>query len=138
MKKLVVDGRDPRGLGCTGDSCDPGGSDVRPSGRCIRAGVALTALLGIVSLAAGGCRSKEHLPEVGSRTYTDFVSAFYVGLAGLQVGDDVRADAKLQQATELIPAEPAGWVDWGVLALRQRNFDPAAQRLDRADRKSVV
>ena len=61
-----------------------------------------------------------------------FVSAFYVGLAGLQVGDDVRADAKLQQATELVPAEPAGWIDWGVLALRQRNFDLAAQRLERA------
>ena len=48
------------------------------------------------------------------------------------MGDDVRADAKLQQATELVPAEPAGWVDWGVLALRQRNFDSAAQRLERA------
>ncbi|MGB9417893.1 MAG: FG-GAP-like repeat-containing protein [Acidobacteriaceae bacterium] len=83
-------------------------------------------------LATLGCRSKDRLPDVGSKTYTDFVSAFYVGLAGLQVGDDVRADAKLQQATELVPAEPAGWVDWGVLALRQRNFDAAAQRLDRA------
>jgi len=33
---------------------------------------------------------------------------------------------------KLAPGEPAGWADWGILALRQRNFDPAKQRLDRA------
>ena len=84
--------------------------------------------------AAGvlGCRSTNRLPSVGSKAYEEYVSTFYVGLAGLQVGDDVRADAKLQQATELVPGEPAGWVDWGVLALRQRNFDAAAERLGRA------
>ena len=60
------------------------------------------------------------------------VRAFYIGLAALQVGDDVRADAKLNEVTQLVPAEPAGWANWGLLALRQRNFDPAAERLERA------
>ncbi|HEY0796027.1 MAG TPA: FG-GAP-like repeat-containing protein [Acidisarcina sp.] len=62
------------------------------------------------------------------------VSAFYVGLAALQVGDDVRAESNLARSTELAPGEPAGWVNWGILALRQRNFDLAAQRLDNAHR----
>ena len=43
----------------------------------------------------GGCRSGGRLPEIGSKTYSDYLSTFYVGLAALQVGDDVRADAKL-------------------------------------------
>ena len=60
------------------------------------------------------------------------VSAFYVGLAALQVGDDVHADSRLSEVTRLVPGEPAGWANWGILALRQRNYDAAAQRLERA------
>jgi Flp pilus assembly protein TadD len=79
-----------------------------------------------------GCRSRDRLPATGSKVYTEFVSAFYTGLAGLQVGDDVRAEDKLSHAAELAPGEPAAWVDWGVLALRQRSFDAGAERLKRA------
>jgi hypothetical protein len=79
-----------------------------------------------------GCHPGGQLPKPSSKMYGDFVSTFYVGLAALEVGDDVRAEAKLADATKLVPAEPAGWADWGILALRQRNFDAAAQRLDRA------
>lgn len=79
-----------------------------------------------------GCRSGGKLPSESSQTYADFVSSFYVGLAALQVGDDVRADSSLDQATKLVPAEPAAWANWGILALRQRSFDAADQRLDRA------
>src|SRR5262249_37842969 len=39
---------------------------------------------------------------------------------------------RLSELTTLIPAEPAGWANWGVLALRQRNYDLAAQRLEKA------
>lgn len=60
------------------------------------------------------------------------VSAFYVGVSALQVGNDALADTSLEKATQIAPGEPAGWADWGILALRQRNFDPALQRLDRA------
>jgi Tfp pilus assembly protein PilF len=79
-----------------------------------------------------GCHSANRLPEKSSKQYSDFVAAFYVGLAALQVGDDVRAESSLANATNLVPGEPAGWVNWGILALRQRNFDVAAQRFDRA------
>src|SRR5579862_4118048 len=79
-----------------------------------------------------GCHSAAKLPEKGSKAYADVVSAFYVGLAALQVGDDVHAESRLSELTQLVPAEPAGWANWGVLALRQRNYDLAAQRLERA------
>ncbi len=79
-----------------------------------------------------GCHSAPKLPEKGSKAYADVVSAFYVGLAALQVGDDVHAESKLSELTQLVPTEPAGWANWGVLALRQRNYDVAAQRLVRA------
>jgi len=85
-----------------------------------------------VAAALAGCHSTGRLPETSSKTYSDFVATFYVGLAALQVGDDVRAESALSNAATLVPGEPAGWANWGILALRQRNFDAAAQRLDRA------
>ncbi len=134
MERSAVYGRDRRYAAAEfismGDVRDSLPGYAPSAGR--NRGCLLLAALACIACLIPGCRSRERLPQAGSKTYTDFVSAFYVGLAGLQVGDDVRADAKLQQATELVPAEPAAWIDWGVLALRQRNFDPAAQRLERA------
>jgi len=72
------------------------------------------------------------LPAKSSSEYNRVVRAFYISLAALQVGDDVRADAKLAELTQLVPSEPAGWANWGLLALRQRNFEAAAERLERA------
>ena len=94
--------------------------------------VASLLLLGSVAVVFSGCHSVPKLPEKGSKAYADVVSAFYVGLAALQVGDDVHAESKLAEVTQLVPTEPAGWANWGVLALRQRNYDVAAQRLERA------
>src|SRR5580658_3497071 len=83
-------------------------------------------------LALAGCHPGDRLPAPSSKAYSDFVSTFYVGLAALQVGDDVRAENSLAEAVKLVPAEPAAWTNWGILALRQRNFDAAAQRFDHA------
>jgi tetratricopeptide (TPR) repeat protein len=88
------------------------------------------ALLTAACLA--GCRTGAKLPDKSSIEYREAVKAFYVGLAGLQVGDDVRAESKLAQLTQAVPEEPAGWANYGLLALRQRNFDAAAERLERA------
>ncbi len=85
-----------------------------------------------VLLLTTSCQSGGKLPAKPSKEYNEVVRAFYVGLAALQVGDDVRADTKLAEVTQLVPPEPAGWANWGLLALRQRNFDPASQRLERA------
>lgn len=93
--------------------------------------IAICFVIALIVLVAS-CRRSEQLPTKSSREYNDIVRTFYVGLAALQVGDDVRADKELERLTQLVPAEPAGWANWGLLALRQRNFDPASDRLDRA------
>jgi VCBS repeat protein/ASPIC/UnbV protein len=89
-------------------------------------------VMALLALVLTGCDSGSHLPDKRSKEYGDTLSAFYSGLAALQVGDDIRADGKLAEVTRLAPGEPAGWINWGVLALRQRNLDTAAQRLERA------
>ncbi|MFN2599096.1 MAG: FG-GAP-like repeat-containing protein, partial [Pyrinomonadaceae bacterium] len=85
-----------------------------------------------VFMFVAGCQTGARLPGKSSKEYADAVRTFYVGLAALQVGDDVRADAELAGMTRLVAGEPAGWANWGLLALRQRNFDDAALRLERA------
>lgn len=82
--------------------------------------------------SAISCRKDDGLPKRSTPQYNEAVRTFYVGLAALQVGHDVQADSKLTQLTTLVPGEPAGWANWGVLALRQRNYDQAAERLEKA------
>ena len=88
------------------------------------------AIFLLMATTGVGCHSKYSLPKRSSTLYSDYVSSFYVGLAALQVGDDVRADNELAKSTRLVPGEPAGWGNWGILALRQRNYDEAAKRLE--------
>ena len=90
------------------------------------------ALQLMAAILLGGCHSSDRLPDKNSKTYSDYLSTFYVGLAALQVGDDVRADSSLGDAVKLVPSEPAAWANWGILALRQGNFDAAALRLSHA------
>jgi tetratricopeptide (TPR) repeat protein len=85
-----------------------------------------------VSIGLYACGSGTKLPQKTSKEYAEAVSAFYIGLGALQVGDDVHAENKLSELTTLVPGEPAGWANWGVLALRQRKLDVAAQRIERA------
>jgi tetratricopeptide (TPR) repeat protein len=92
----------------------------------------LLLLTGALIVLSPGCHSAPKFPERNSKAYADVVSAFYVGLSALQVGDDVHAESKLSEVTRLVPGEPAGWANWGILSLRQRNYDAAAQRFQRA------
>jgi len=108
---------------------------VGNSGRlqfCHLKGYAVLTLTTSVLIVFGGCHFRGRLPDKDSKTYADYLSTFYVGLAALQVGDDVRAETSLADAVKLIPAEPSAWANWGILALRQGNFDAAAQRLTHA------
>lgn len=92
----------------------------------------MSGLAAVLFAVSVGCHSGSKLPEKNSKDYSQAVSDFYVGLAALQVGHDIYAEQKLSDLTKLVPAEPAGWANWGILALRQRNFDAAAQRLAKA------
>jgi tetratricopeptide (TPR) repeat protein len=104
--------------------------DISRSNRYLRK-VSL-ALVAAITIICGSCHSTPKFPEKNSQAYENIVSAFYEGLAALQVGDDVHADSKLSQVAQLVPKEPAGWANWGILALRQRNYEVAGQRLLRA------
>lgn len=92
----------------------------------------LFAFLLLLALSFAGCRSAPNLPAKSAKEYNDTVRAFYVGLAALQVGDDVRAESELTKATQLAPDEPASWANLGLLNLRQRNLDAAGERLEKA------
>src|SRR5687767_10425363 len=85
-----------------------------------------------VALFLGACRPGATLPGRSSPEYNEIVRTFYVGLAALQVGHDVQAESSLAKFTQLAAAEPAGWANWGLLALRQKNFGVAAERIERA------
>src|SRR5919107_5674691 len=100
-----------------------------PSRR--RYGHGLVILLVLTAAGLVACRRAD-LPEKISPQYTCAVRAFYVGLSSLQVGDDVRAEARLKEATQLAPDEPAAWADLGLLFMRQRQFDPAGETLEKA------
>ncbi len=89
-------------------------------------------LILILAVTLAGCNGRGNLPDPSSREYRDAVSAFYVGLGALQATDDIRAKQRLTRFTELAPGEPAGWVNLGVLALRQQEFDAAYENLEKA------
>jgi len=78
------------------------------------------------------CTHNDGLPKPESKEYRDLVSAFYVGLAGLQTGEDVRAKDKLTLATQIAPGEPASWANLGLLAVRQQEFDTAFEKVEKA------
>src|SRR5882672_1770116 len=99
--------------------------------RHLRNLIVSSLLAGVIAVSSS-CHAGGKLPDRTSKEYGTIVSAFYVGLAALQVGDDVHADSRLSEVTQRVPAEPAGWANWGILALRQRNYDVAAQRLQKA------
>jgi Tfp pilus assembly protein PilF len=94
-----------------------------------RAGArAVTALVALVA----GCERAPEVPARSAPEHARAVAAFRGGLAAFDVGDDVYADTRFAELTRLAPGEPAGWANWAALALRQRDFEAAAERLEKA------
>jgi Tfp pilus assembly protein PilF len=90
------------------------------------------SLILLISLFLASCNGRSGLPQPGSNEYRELVTAFYVGLAGLQTGEDVRAKEKLTRATVIAPGEPASWANLGLLSVRQQEFDAAYERTEKA------
>ena len=78
-----------------------------------------------------GCRAS-HDPQPGSETYNRTVGAFYVGVSAMEVGEDLRARAKLTLVTELAPKEPAAWANLALMAMRRNELDTAQEHLSSA------
>jgi len=75
---------------------------------------------------------KDALPNSDSTEYQKYVQRFYVGVAALEAGREDIARTSLDEAVALIPAEPAGWANRGLLSLRKNDLEPAAKDLRRA------
>ncbi len=96
------------------------------------AGAAVVAVFSLRPAGKGPQAVRKLLPQPGSDTYQRMVSAFFAGVAALDVDANERAKTALACATELVPQEPAGWADRGLLNLRLGDFDGAARDLEKA------
>ena len=93
-------------------------------------GIAVTTAV----LFNAGCSRQSGLPTVNSEVYRQFCTAFYTGLAGLQSGEDVRANEDLKRASELVPGEPAAWANLSIFQLRRQEFDTALKTAETAQK----
>ena len=84
-------------------------------------------------LLVAGLVSCSRAPRVTDEAYQQAVTSFYTSLAALQTSQDVMARGELERVTQLVPHEPAGWANLGLLLLRQQQVDEGLQRLLKAD-----
>ncbi len=98
----------------------------------LRFAVRFTSAL-LLALGVAACE-RGALPDASSPIYAETVAAFYRGVAAAQSGESGLAAAAFQRVTELAPGEPAGWADFGLVALQRRELEQAAERLDEARR----
>ena len=82
------------------------------------------------TVVVAGCGSD--VPAPGSEEYRETISAFYSGVAAMEVGEDRRAEAKLTYVTELVPKEPAAWANLALMALRRGELETAASAYGRS------
>jgi Tfp pilus assembly protein PilF len=87
------------------------------------------AALAIALVAVTSCNRQ---PALSDEQYRQTVTAFYVSLAAMQTSQDVIARRELERVTQLVPHEPAGWANLGLLLLRQQQLDEATTRLAKA------
>ncbi len=86
-------------------------------------------VIALSGAAAPACRRHLEVPEA---TYRETVSAFYTGLAAMQTSQEVLAREKFLRVTTLVPDEPAGWANLGLLLMRLQQLDEAVQALTKA------
>ena len=64
--------------------------------------------------------------------YGEAVTAFYVGLSAMQTTQEALARDKFDRVVALVPQEPAGWANLGLLLVRQQDLEQGVQRLAQA------
>ena len=104
---------------------------MKTMSRPVVLGVVAAALA--CGMACNSCRrGAPSAPAVPDAVYRDAVTAFYTGLAAMQTSQDVLARQSIEKVTTLVPDEPAGWANLGLLLLRQQEIEPAMPHLTRA------
>jgi hypothetical protein len=88
-------------------------------------------LIVAIGAACSSCSSRRE-PEISAQVYSEAVTAFYTGLSAMQTTQEVLAREKFDRFVALVPQEPAGWADLGLLLLRQQELDEGVQHLARA------
>ena len=101
--------------------------DTSPQRRRIILMLSLTLALALTGTAAYFLWPRPPaLPQPGSPRYVEYVHTFQVGVAALDSGMRPElALPKLTHAIDLIPDEPAGWANRGLLHLRNNNLTEA-------------
>ena len=95
--------------------------DVRVEAPPSAVGLALAA-----SLAARPVLVPPRRPIVPEATYREAVTAFHTALAAIQTSQEVAGARRSSSASiALVPQEPAGWANLGLLLLRQQEIGPA-------------
>src|SRR5690625_3897230 len=96
-------------------------------------GVYIRTLIGagILFWLFSGCTSAEDR-AVSQEEYIQAVSDFHVSLAASQTDEARFAFNKMNEVAVAYPKEAAAWANLGVDAMRQGNFDLAAERIETA------
>lgn len=96
-------------------------------------GVFVKALVGagILFWLLSGCSAPENR-TLNQEEYIQAVSDFHVSLAASQTDEARFAFNKMNEVAVAYPEEAAAWANLGVYAMRQGNFDLAAERIETA------
>lgn len=105
--------------------------------RSLLIAIVIILLLGGISVV--GFRlwkgpSSSGLPGPGDPVYEEYVETFQIGLAAMDVEVGEVAEENLTRAVNLIPQEPAGWADRGLLFLRTNRLPDAGRDLAQASK----
>ncbi|QJX00863.1 FG-GAP-like repeat-containing protein [Frigoriglobus tundricola] len=97
----------------------------------------LLAVVAVVLLAAAAFFVWKYLirlPGPGNPVYEEYVAAFELGVAAMDVEVVDVAGANLDRSIELVPKEPAGWANRALLKLRTARIPEADSDLKEAER----
>lgn len=83
-------------------------------------------------MLSASCSSCRRAPDVPPEIYREAVTAFHTALAAIETSQEVLAREKLDRLVAIVPQEPAGWANLGLLLLRQQEIPAARERLTRA------
>ena len=86
----------------------------------------------LISLGGGTCRRGEKMPDPPPAEYRDTVRAFYVGLAALRGRRGCSRQGRADESRPTRAGQAPMWANLGLLSLKQREFDLAAQRFEKA------